>query len=78
MKPLPKEKFSLIQGEEFLQSYKWNKKIAEHFFCNTCGVYTHHKRRRDPTQFAVNIACIEGLTMPREDQISLSKGSNHS
>ena len=27
MKPLPKEKFSLIQGEEFLNSYKWNKKI---------------------------------------------------
>ena len=77
MKPLPKEKFTLIQGDEFLNSYKWNKKIAEHFFCKTCGVYTHHKRRRDPTQFAVNIACIDGLTMPREGQISWTKGSNH-
>ena len=78
MKPVRIEKFKLLTGKNNLNSYKWNKKIAEHFFCNTCGVYTHHKRRRDPTQFAVNIACIEGLTMLKEDQISLSKGSNHS
>ena len=26
MKPLPKEKFTLIQGGEFLNSYKWNRK----------------------------------------------------
>ena len=78
MKPVRIEKFKLLTGKNNLNSYKWNKKIAEHFFYNTCGVYTHHKRRRDPTQFAVNIACIEGLTMLKEDQISLSKGSNHS
>ena len=77
MKPVRIEKFKLLAGRNNLNSYKWNKKIAEHFFCKTCGVYTHHKRRRDPTQFAVNIACIDGLTMPREDQISWTKGSNH-
>ena len=77
MKPVRIEKFKLLAGKNNLNSYKWNKKIAEHFFCKTCGVYTHHKRRRDPTQFAVNLACIDGITMPKEDQISWTDGSSH-
>ena len=78
MKPLPKEKFSLIKGEESLNSYKWNKKIAEHFFCSLCGVYTHHQRRRDPTQYSVNLGCLEGIDVPEEKQINWIEGSSHS
>jgi hypothetical protein len=78
MKPLPKEKFSLIQGKEFLNSYKWNKKIAEHFFCNICGVYTHHQRRRDPDQYSVNLGCLEGVKAPEEKHIDWVDGSSHS
>ena len=36
MKPLDKDLFKLTKGEEFLSSYKWNKLIAEHFFCKIC------------------------------------------
>ena len=78
MKPLLKEKFSLIQGKEFLNSYKWNKKIAEHFFCNICGVYTHHQRRRDPDQYSVNLGCLEGVKVPEEKHIDWVDGSSHS
>ena len=77
MKPVAVENFKIIKGKNNLSSYRWNKRIAEHFFCNTCGVYTHHKRRRDPTQFAVNLACIDGIKMPKEDQILLIDGSSH-
>ena len=77
MKPVPIEKFKLLKGKDNLNSYKWNKRIAEHFFCNTCGVYTHHKRRRDPTQFSINLACLDGITMPKEDQIQWIDGSSH-
>ena len=77
MKPVAVENFKLIKGKNNLSSYRWNKRIAEHFFCNKCGVYTHHKRRRDPTQFAVNLACIDGITTPKEDQISWTDGSTH-
>ena len=78
MKPVATEKFKLLKGKSNLKSYKWNKRIAEHFFCNKCGVYTHHKRRRDPTQVAVNLACIDGIKMPKENQISWVDGSSHS
>ena len=71
------KKFKLLKGKNNLNSYKWNKRIAEHFFCDTCGVYTHHKRRRDPTQFSINLACIDGVTIPDEDKILLIDGSSH-
>ncbi len=77
MKPVSIANFKLLKGKNNLNSYIWNKRIAEHFFCNTCGIYTHHKRRRIPTQFSVNLACIDGIIMPKENQISLSDGSGH-
>ena len=35
--------------------------IAEHFFCKTCGIYTHHNRRSDPNGAAINIGCIDSI-----------------
>ena len=78
MKAIPKEDFQLLKGNQFLSTYKWNKNIAEHFFCSICGVYTHHKRRRDPNQFSINISCIEDLELPETKEIELIKGSEHS
>ena len=49
--------------DEFLKSYKWNTKVAEHYFCKICGINTHHKRRSDPNQYGYNIGCIEGFEM---------------
>ncbi len=34
---------------------------AKHYFCKTCGIYTHHQRRSNPKEFAFNIACLEGV-----------------
>ena len=31
------EELKIISGEEFLNTYKWNTKIAEHYFCKLCG-----------------------------------------
>ena len=77
MKPLEKNLFKLIKGEEFLSSYKWNKLIAEHFFCKICGVYTHHKRRRNPEQISINFACLENINFPSEGEINCVDGASH-
>ena len=37
MKPVSQEFFTLLEGKEHLGLYKWNKKIAEHYFCKLCG-----------------------------------------
>ncbi len=77
MKAEHKSHFKLITGAGQLNSYKWNKQIAEHFFCRNCGVYTHHKRRRDPNQICVNLACLDGINMPEETSIGIVRGSEH-
>ena len=77
MKAEHKDHFKLVSGQEVLRSYKWNKQIAEHFFCENCGVYTHHKRRRDPSQICINVGCLDNLKMPSDDQIGIVRGSDH-
>ena len=57
------DQLTITTGEKKLTSYKWNTKIAEHFFCKICGINTHHKRRSDPNQYGYNIGCIEGFEM---------------
>ncbi len=52
----------ISKGENILSLYQWGTKVAKHYFCSQCGVYTHHKRRSNPKEFALNIACIEGVS----------------
>ena len=77
MKPLEKDLFKLIKGKEFLSAYKWNKRIAEHFFCKICGVYTHHKRRSNPEQISINFACLENISLPMGNEIESVDGASH-
>ena len=77
MKAIPDRAFTVIQGQSVLSLYQWNKNIAEHYFCSVCGVYTHHRRRRDPTQISVNIECLDGLAMPSANIIGLVNGLEH-
>lgn len=77
MKAVHKSAFKLIKGQNHLGSYQWNKHIAEHFFCLHCGIYTHHKRRRDPNQISINFACLDDIDMPSEYAIGLANGAEH-
>ncbi len=77
MKPVSQAFFTLLDGKAYLGLYKWNKNIAEHYFCKLCGVYTHHKRRRYPDQISVNFACLDDLDPPEESTIGLADGASH-
>ena len=50
----------ILKGQDHLRLYQFGTKTAEHYFCGTCGIYTHHRRRSDPNEIGVNIGCIEG------------------
>lgn len=52
----------VTQGAERLARYQFNTNVAEHYFCSICGIYTHHRPRSNPNLFAVNAACLDGVS----------------
>jgi len=75
---VPLASLSITQGEENLSLYQFNTKTAKHYFCRTCGIYTHHQRRSNPQEFAVNIGCLEGIDPFDLGEIVTTDGINHS
>jgi len=75
---VPLSAFSVVLGAENLSLYQFNTNTAEHYFCSTCGIYTHHRRRSNPDQFSVNVACIEGVNPFELGDIPTTDGINHS
>ena len=67
---------AFIRGEADLTRYTFNTHAAEHFFCRTCGIYTHHRRRSDPEEYGVNLACLEGET-PFLPTVTVNDGQAH-
>lgn len=75
---VPLSAFKILKGANQLSLYQFNTKKAEHYFCTNCGIYTHHKRRANPDQYAVNVACIEGVNPFELGDIPTTDGINHS
>jgi len=67
----------ITAGEENLSLYQFNTRAAKHYFCRTCGIYTHHQRRSDPTQFGINVACIEGKSPFDFAEVVVTDGVHH-
>lgn len=65
---------TVLQGAENLTLYQWGTKTARHYFCKTCGIYTHHQRRSDPSETGVNLGCIEGVEVWRAEPMAWSDG----
>ena len=41
--------------------YQFDTKVAKHYFCKRCGIYTHNETARFPGQYRVNLGCLEDL-----------------
>ena len=64
-------------GAEALTLYAFNTKVARHYFCSVCGIYTHHRRRSNPDEIGVNVACLEGLSPFDFACVPVSNGQAH-
>ena len=71
------EAFRVTQGEDELATYRFNTGAAEHHFCTVCGIYTHHKRRSNPNELGVNVACLEGLSPFDFREVVVYDGNRH-
>lgn len=67
----------IVKGENNLSLYQWGTKTAKHYFCKTCGIYTHHQRRSNPNEFGINAANIEGVDIRALEPIGWHDGVNH-
>lgn len=56
---VPAERFRLLQGENDLQLYQFNQKIAKHYFCGHCGMHAFRHPRSNPQAYAVNARCLD-------------------
>jgi hypothetical protein len=60
-----------------LSLYRWGTGTAKHYFCSVCGIYTHHQRRSDPSEYGVNIANFDGVNMRDYRDVAFLDGVNH-
>jgi len=68
---------AFTQGEEKLSLYQFNTATAKHYFCSNCGIYTHHQRRSNPSEYGINVACIEGKSPFDFEEVVVHDGTNH-
>jgi hypothetical protein len=62
---VPKDHFVLEQGGDHLTSYRFNTGVAEHTFCNICGVKAFYVPRSNPDGVSVNANCFDPGEQPQ-------------
>jgi hypothetical protein len=59
--PFPAANLTILCGEDALTLYQFNTRVAKHYFCRRCGIYTFHQTRTNPRLWRVNLGCLEGV-----------------
>jgi hypothetical protein len=60
---VPKERFKLLCGEEYLTTYTFNTGVAKHLFCSHCGIKSFYIPRSHPDGYNVNARCLDPTTI---------------
>ena len=77
MSMVKNEDFKIVQGEDKLKLYQFYTKVAKHYFCSVCGIYTHHNPRSNPAMTGFNLGCIDEMNTFHLKNISVIDGQNH-
>ncbi|MEH6361103.1 MAG: GFA family protein [Amylibacter sp.] len=67
----------VVKGADKLTLYQWGTGTAKHYFCATCGIYTHHRRRSNPNEYGINVAALEGIDPAELGDVAWTDGVNH-
>ena len=57
--PVEADQFKLIKGQDHLAEYRFNKGIARHYFCKTCGIKSFYVPRSNPDGYTINFHCLD-------------------
>ena len=72
-----KERFRLVKGADKIATYSFNTGAAKHHFCSVCGIYMHHKRRSNPNELGINVACLDGVSPFDFPEVVVYDGQRH-
>jgi hypothetical protein len=73
----PLDGLTVVKGADNLTVYQWGTHTAAHWFCRTCGIYTHHRRRSNPNEYGVNVAILDGINPRDLGPVPWADGVNH-
>ncbi len=57
-------KIKITTVGESLSAYEFRSKVAQHYFCNQCGIYTFHQTMSKPEHYRINIGCLSNVDAP--------------
>jgi len=59
---IAKTKMKLLSNNGNLSNYQFNKKIAKHYFCKTCGIKSFYQPRSHPDKWSINARCLDDFS----------------
>ena len=62
---VPKSRFALLQGSQYLSCYTFNTGVAQHLFCKMCGIKSFYVPRSNPDGYSINVRCLEPATIKK-------------
>ena len=71
------EDFKVTKGDEKLKLYQYHSKVADHYFCTECGIYTHHNPRSAPAMTGFNLGCVDEVKVEDLKEVANFDGLNH-
>ena len=77
MSMVKNDNFKIIKGEDKLSQYQFHTKVAKHYFCSICGIYTHHNPRINPAMTGFNLGCIEDIDTFKLNDVLIIDGQSH-
>jgi hypothetical protein len=63
----PRTKFKLTKGEGKLGDHQFNKHVAHHRYCPSCGIesFAEGKGKDGSDQVGINLRCVEGVDVDK-------------
>jgi hypothetical protein len=61
--PAADTELRVLTSEAELILYQFNTKTAKHYFCGHCGIHPFIRPRLDPSRWAFNVRCIDGVDL---------------
>lgn len=65
-----------LKDPDSLGLYEFDNKIAKHYFCKVCGIFTFNQTMRMPEHYRVNLGCIENLDIENITEIGMFDGKS--